>query len=78
MFVKLQTDFKISAESNAARPVLLNTLLKRMLQNVAGMQRSQTCMFDNEGGEFLNCYQSIGFLCQQSCECIMKRNLHST
>ena len=41
------------------------TLLKRKFQNVSGLQRSQTCMFDNKSGEFvlvLNCYESYWIL----------------
>ena len=41
------------------------TLLKRKFQNVSGLQRSQTCMFDNTSGEFVlvrNCYESYWIL----------------
>ena len=41
------------------------TLLKRKFQNVSGLQRNQTCMFDNKSSEFvlvLNCYESYWIL----------------
>ena len=65
----MKSDFKILWNQidwlNARLMNAEQTLLKRKFQNISGLQRSQTCMFDNKSSEFvlvLNCYESYWIL----------------